>query len=68
MDLQNTCFPLAGRLRRVGERFAEGLALISAGPLANLLQVRVAEGFILSRRQRNASPEALMMGACSLAI
>ena len=61
-------FPPAGRLRRVGERFAEGSALISAGPLANPLQVRVAEGFILSCRQRNASPEALMMVACPLAI
>ena len=56
--------------RPVGERFAEGLALIiiiSARPLADLSPARVAPGLSLSRGQKNARAEELRMLAYSQA-
>lgn len=50
--------------RPIGERFAEGLALIiiiSARPLADLSPARVAPGLSLSRGQKKARVEELRM-------
>lgn len=59
--------------RRVKERFARGLALmsisisisISARPLSDLSSVHVAQGFIRSRGRRNTHAQALIRSACS---
>ena len=49
--------------RRVKENFAGSLELINARLLTDLLLVRVAQGFKLSRKRRNALAEALIIRA-----
>ena len=49
--------------RRVKEKFAGSLELINPRLLTDLLLVRVAQGFILSRKWRNALTEEIIMRA-----
>lgn len=61
-------FPPSRRFETRRERFAVGLALviISARPLEDPSKAHVAQGVLISRKQRNARVEALLMKTCSL--
>lgn len=61
-------FPPSGRFETRRERFAVGLAIVitSARPHEDPSTAHVAQGVLISRKQRNARVEALLMKTCSL--